>query len=93
MPDKMWIPNGLQPEKKKPAKAKLRVINQGTNYDITGHPRKVAREMERGEIDVTDVCLIRRDRDGRIIAYHIGTNGGEMAHFMLATAKNRIEPA
>lgn len=80
-------------------KNSLRAIDQGTIYDITGQLRRTTRELER-DIDgkVCDVVMIvaRKNHGQRgmsIDTYHWGTGDKARAHWMLSTAKNRIEPA
>lgn len=77
---------------------KLRRINQGTRYDISGQLRKEVRAIERAANgEYMDVVLISRKRNqkGRIWVQvsHWGGSPQETAHWMVATAKNRLEPA
>lgn len=73
---------------------KLRAIDRGTIYDVEGSLRKRIRGLRDGEDgDVTDAVLLLRNRDGKVTSFHFGPGGRERAHFMVSTAKNRLEPA
>jgi hypothetical protein len=79
-------------------KAKLRVINQGTRYDVIGNMRKLVRKMEDGKIAPRDVVVITREplqvnASCEVMLYHYGTGSTEDIHWMMTTAKNRVEPA
>lgn len=79
------------------AKAKLRVINRGTRYDITGKMRTLIRHFESGEIDLRDVAIVTRETrqnnaSPTVILHHYGYGSVEDLHWMLSTAMGRIEP-
>ena len=77
----------------------LRVINNGMRYDISGNLRRMAREIERGERgDVRDTVVVLRvenqdPKSASIDVMHWGTGTVADAHWMVCTAKNRLEPA
>jgi hypothetical protein len=79
--------------------AKLRAIDQGTRYDVTGCMRGLIRRIERGEINPSDVLILTREvvkpysSSCRVGLHHYGPGTIEQIHWMLTTAKNRIEPA
>lgn len=78
--------------------ATLRAINEGTNYDITGNMRKLIRRIENGEIAPRDVLVVTREivsnnMSCKVVLHHYGPGSTEEIHWMLSTAKNRIEPA
>lgn len=78
--------------------AKLRVIDQGTRYDLTGCMRGLIRRIESGEIMARDIVVLTREpvspnRSCTVTLHHYGTGSTEDIHWMLSTAKNRIEPA
>jgi hypothetical protein len=78
-------------------KAKLRAIDRGTRYDITGMMRNLVRRIENGEINPRDVAIVTREATGpnqscEVILHHYGTASTEELHWMLATAQGRIEP-
>lgn len=74
--------------------AKLRAIDRGTVYDISGKLRKLLHEIEGGKHgDVTDVVLaIRKVKDGRtgIATAFIGTSQPEVLHFMASRLQAEI---
>lgn len=77
---------------------KLRVINRGTRYDVVGNLRGLVREIEDGKIDPRDVVVITREfiapnKSCRVGLRHYGTGSTEDIHWMLSTARNRVEPA
>ena len=71
-------------------RAGIRVIDRGTVYDIRGELLGASRRLNP---DVTDVVLVERYSDGQVKTFHWGEGGRPTAHWMLSTAKNRIEPA
>lgn len=76
----------------------LRIIDRGTRYDMSGKLRAIVREIETGEIKPRDVIVLYREpfknnHSARVGMRHFGTGSTEDLHWMLATAKNRIEPA
>ena len=76
---------------------KLRVIDQGTRYDITGKLRMLTRKIERGEIKPRDLLVIttetiRNNSSPMVMLHHYGQGSTENIHWMLSTAANRIEP-
>jgi hypothetical protein len=71
----------------------VRAIDQGTVYDIPGQLQKAARDLSRNPHAVTDAMLIERHSDGTVSTFHWGRGGRPIAHWMAATAKNRLEPA
>jgi hypothetical protein len=76
----------------------LRAINQGTRYDVSGKLRNIVRSIESGEIAPRDVIVITREIAGRnksckVGLFHFGTGSTEDVHWMLSTAKNRVEPS
>lgn len=76
--------------------AKLRAIDKGTVYDVTGRMRSLVRRIESGEIRATDVIIVTHDAEKGytgITTHHYGPSSVEKSHWMLATALNRIEPA
>ena len=77
---------------------KLRAIDRGTRYDITGRMRKIIRDIENGEIKPRNVLVITTESNGtncmpKVVLYHLGPGLIEEAHWMLSTAKTRIEPS
>jgi hypothetical protein len=58
-------------------KAKLRLIDQGTAYDVPGRLKSLARAIERGEYGrVTDVGIVVksfRHSDTHMVCKHVGT--------------------
>ena len=71
----------------------IRAIDEGTIYDVTGKMRAMVREMERGEEGtITDAVIIIRRNNGSIGTRHFGPGGREIAHWMVSTAKGRLEP-
>jgi hypothetical protein len=80
-----------------PRPSKLRAVNQGTRYDITGNMRALVREIERGEIQPRDVVILTRETarlnaSPKVGMRHYGFGTVEDIHWMLATAQGRIEP-
>jgi hypothetical protein len=78
--------------------SKLRVIDRGTRYDVSGKLRRLVRQIESGEIKPRDVIVlttetVRNNAGPRIIMHHYGTGTEADMHWILATAQNRIEPA
>ena len=76
---------------------KLRAIDRGTRYDITGKMRRLIHRIESGEIVPRDVLVVTSEscgpnRSNTIILHHMGFGSTEEIHWMLATAKGRIEP-
>ncbi len=77
---------------------KLRAIDRGTRYDITGKMRSLIRRIESGEIQARDVVIITRETTEQrncspyIGMHHFGFGSVEDIHWMLATAQGRIEP-
>lgn len=54
-----------QVNKSLPKKAQLRVIDQGTNYDVPGRLKALARAIERGDYGrVTDVGIVLKSFQG-----------------------------
>jgi hypothetical protein len=79
-------------------RSKLRVINRGTYYDVVGNLRKLVREIEAGKIKPRDVVVITREsvqlnKSCKVGLFHYGTGSTEEVHWMVSTAKNRVEPA
>jgi hypothetical protein len=79
-------------------KKTLRVINQGTRYDITGNLRSFTRRIENGEIVTRDLLIVTREfvknnASPKVILHHYGNGSVEDIHWMLSTAMNRLEPA
>jgi hypothetical protein len=79
-------------------KSKLRVIDRGTRYDVTGNIRRLVRQMESGEVKPRDVVIlttqtIRNNASATVTMHHFGKGSTEDVHWMLATAQNRVEPA
>ena len=79
------------------AKSSLRAINKGTRYDITGKMRNLIRRIESGEIAPRDILVVTSEptgpnRSNKIILHHMGFGSTEEIHWMLSTAKGRIEP-
>jgi hypothetical protein len=77
---------------------KLRIINRGTRYDVSGKLRSLVREIECGQIAPRDVVVITREFSGnnkscKVGLRHYGTGSPEDIHWMLSTARNRVEPA
>ena len=76
----------------------LRVIDRGTRYDVSGNLRRLVRQMESGEVKPRDVVILttqttRNNASPTVTLHHFGCGSTEDIHWMLATAKNRIEPA
>lgn len=75
-------------------KSRIRAIDQGTVYDVTGKMREITRRIEQGkEGTITDVVIILRGSNGSIGSFHYGTGSRERSHHMVDTTKNRLEPA
>ena len=79
-------------------KSGIRAVNQGTRYDFSGNLRRITRSIERGEEgDVRDVVVLisckNNNGSDSVATYHWGNGSEEKAHWMLSTAKNRVEPA
>lgn len=74
-------------------KSRLRAIDQGTIYDVTGNMRRLARAIDRGdEGEITDAVVITRRSNGSIGSYHYGPGPRERSHHMVSTVKKRLEP-
>lgn len=76
-------------------KAKLRVINQGTRYDVAGKLKHLARQIEHGEMgDVRDCVIAVRTLSNaggtRVSAYHFGTDTIAGALYTWEAAKGQI---
>lgn len=102
MSDKMWLPNANPSDTRAVAKKKcggIQAIDQGTYRDVEGMLRKQLRAIERGDHgDVrTAVLVLSTTIDGtksnRVTVFSFGVGGLAEAHWMLSTAKNRIEPS
>lgn len=81
---------------KKPSK--LRVIDRGTRYDVSGKLRSFLREIESGEVKPRDVIVlvtetVCNNAGPRVIMRHYGNGTESDMHWMLATAQGRIEPS
>lgn len=76
------------------AKRGIRAIDRGTIYDVSGQLRGLARDIDKGdEGAITDaVCIIRRE-NGSVGSFHWGGSGRAIAHHMVSTVKNRLEPS
>ena len=78
-------------------KSKLRAIDQGTYRDLTGSLRRLTRQIDRGEFGkVRDVSVILSTENGggvEVKGWHFGAGSRADVHWMIATAKNRLEPA
>jgi hypothetical protein len=77
---------------------KIQAINHNTRYDITAKLRRLVRRLESGEFAATDVVVVTREftqpnASPRVELHHYGTASHEEIHWMLSTAKNRVEPA
>lgn len=85
------------------AKRKIRTIDSGTVYDIPGNLRRLTRLVERGEEGrITNMIVIydRQDvtsrdwqRQKEVVVKHYGIGDRRDAHWLISTAKNRLEPA
>jgi hypothetical protein len=78
--------------------SKLRVIDHGTRYDISGKLRAIVRRIETGELTPRDVVVVTRalpieQPGGKVELWHLGTGTIADVHWMLRTAQNRIEPS
>ena len=75
--------------------SKLRPIDRGTFYDITGRLRKLTRQIEGGELGkVTDVFVVThyvKDGEFRINTRCFGTGGSERYSYMLRHALKDLE--
>jgi len=76
-------------------KLKLRAIDNGTRYDVSGKLKQLARQVERGEHgDVRDAVVVIREktRTGgeRIGAWHFGTGTIADALLTLEAGKSKI---
>ena len=76
----------------------IRAIHQGTRYDLTGNLRRIAREIERGQYgDVRNiVCAFDTHSPGPNTGVKLfcwGNGGVADSHWILSTAKNRMEPS
>jgi hypothetical protein len=79
---------------KKVRSSRLRTVDQGTTYDVTGKLRWLARAIDRGdEGDITDAVVITRSANGSIGSFHWGKGNRERSHHMVSTVKNRLEPS
>ncbi len=81
-------------------KSKLRSIGAGTINDVGGSLQRFSRALNQGKHgDVRDVIIIARKMGAepncypQIVMEHYGTGTIEAVHWMVSTAKNRIEPA
>lgn len=74
--------------------SKLRVIDKGNNYDVTGKLRRLVHQIESGKHgDVTDVALaLRSIEDGRagVRTIWLGTSQPEVLHFMACRLQKDI---
>ena len=87
------IPNAKLGRGRRPSK--LRAIDHGTRYDITGNLRRLVRSIERGEHGaVTDVLVMVRgtDGDGDLSrdAFHYGKSPIEVVYMMAEWLANRL---
>lgn len=87
-PKTQWQQDSLKKSIQK--KRSVRAIDRGTVYDIRGELLRASRGLST---EVTDVVMVERHRDGCIKTFHWGAGGRPTAHWMLSTAKNRVEPA
>jgi hypothetical protein len=66
--------------------SKLRPINKGSVYDVTGKLRKMVHEIESGKLgEVTDVIAAIRcvkDKKVNIQTIFLGTSQPEILHYM-----------
>lgn len=80
--------------KKQVRKSRIRAIDQGTLYDVTGKMKHLTRQIEQGkEGRVTDTVIIIRRDNGSIGSFHFGTGNPTVSHHLVSTVKNRLEPA
>jgi hypothetical protein len=78
-------------------KASIRAIDQGMRYDVKGNMRRFVRRVENGDLqDITDIVVVTRritppDGQRSIEVFHCGTGTLETAHWMMDSAKRKIE--
>lgn len=81
-------------------KSRIRAIDQGTRYDITGCMRKTVRQIERGEYGKVKrvLCILLTDdasegQDPGLAVRLMGWGGGGSAfidNYMIDRAKDRV---
>jgi hypothetical protein len=76
-------------------KSRLRVINNGTRYDVAGKLKWLARQIESGKLgDVRDVVVgvahIGNGGGMTASAYHYGTGNIAAAHHLLKCVENEM---
>ena len=73
---------------------KLKPINKGTNYDITGKLRRLIHQIESGQHGkVTDVVLAIRKVKGsqtKIGSMWLGTSQPEVLHYMACQLEKEV---
>jgi hypothetical protein len=79
-------------------KTKLQAIDKGTRYDVTGMLTQLTREISRGEHgEIGDVVVLLLEKKNNcspgIHMRHYGNGTMPDIHYMLSTAKNRVEPS
>lgn len=93
------VPSPTNWPEQKPAKKRggIRVINEGTPYDVPGRLKKWAREIESGKMGrVTDYLLVVRCiKEDEISFEHFlgGTGTPETYMYMARAAEKRTEPS
>ena len=82
---------------KKARRPAIRAIDQGTRYDISGNLRKFVRRLEQGQLkNVKEVIVLTRmisppDGIRTLEVWSAGETSVESAHWMMESAKRRIE--
>jgi len=80
----------------------IRAIDTGTVYDIPGNLRRLTRAIECGQEGRVTNLVVIFDTEGtssewhlkqNVIVKHFGTGDRKDAHWLVSTAKNRLEPA
>lgn len=92
------VPNAKNwPKQRIRKRGGLRAIDAGTLYDVAGNLRRLAREIDRGEMGrVTDIICATRSSDRgengtQIRTFHWGKSNIETAHYMARVAVDRLE--
>jgi hypothetical protein len=80
-------------------KSGIRAVNQGFRYDITGSLRSLTRQIERGAYGKIGNMAVVFDTHNGVNEYatvelkHYGPGSEAEVHWLLSTAKKRMEPA
>ena len=98
MPDKMWVPNANPSDtrqKLKPKISRLRVIDEGTTYDVSGRLRRLTREIESGELGEIRHCIVllnckRKDGSKYVKTQYYGRGEVEAFAYMIAVGQKDV---